>query len=239
MPSTVRPSDICSLVPNASDPACQSVKSIFKEIPALICDLVTYLFDASGNPSDDFLNDIGATISPPGTIIDYAGSSVPDGWLICNGQAVNRTTYAKLFSAIGTIWGSGDGTTTFNVPNLDKRVTIGRAAGYDVGSTGGVADGTIIDHKHGVGFFPEQSDDGSAFWTDGYTLQEDRNWRTTNGEFDNFTGSSETAGKEFPAGPNGNIDGDSDGIVTDLPIASTVTDGNMPPYAAVYKLIKT
>lgn len=55
---------------------------------------------------------------PAGVIMAYAGSSVPDGWLDCDGSAVNRTTYATLFTAISTTWGIGDGSTTFNLPDL-------------------------------------------------------------------------------------------------------------------------
>lgn len=65
----------------------------------------------------------GVTIS--GMIIDYAGTSIPTGWLLCDGSAVSRTTYANLFAALGTTWGAGDGSTTFNVPNLLGKVTIG------------------------------------------------------------------------------------------------------------------
>ena len=52
---------------------------------------------------------------PPGCIMPYAGATAPDGWLLCNGQAVSRTIYADLFGAIGTAHGAGDGSTTFNV----------------------------------------------------------------------------------------------------------------------------
>ena len=58
---------------------------------------------------------------PSGTIIHYAGRTVPSGWLIANGGAVSRTTYANLFSAIGTTYGTGDGSSTFNLPNLNGR----------------------------------------------------------------------------------------------------------------------
>ena len=67
---------------------------------------------------------VGAFIPPsvpPGTIIHYAGRTVPSGWLICNGANVSRTDYAALFAAIGTIYGTGDGSTTFGLPNLDGR----------------------------------------------------------------------------------------------------------------------
>ena len=89
---------------------------------------------------------------PPGTIIDYAGSeaTVPPGWLIADGRAVSRTTYANLFTAIGTLWGTGDGVSTFNMPDLRglftrmvDQTTIG-AAGRDpdVGSRVPVGTGT-------------------------------------------------------------------------------------------------
>lgn len=58
--------------------------------------------------------------TPTGTIIEYASNgSLPDGYLSCDGSAVSRTTYADLFDAIGTTWGSGNGSTTFNLPNLN------------------------------------------------------------------------------------------------------------------------
>ena len=57
-----------------------------------------------------------------------AGGAVPVGWLVCNGSAVSRTTYANLFTTIGTTWGAGDGTTTFNLPDLRGKVPRGVAA---------------------------------------------------------------------------------------------------------------
>jgi microcystin-dependent protein len=69
---------------------------------------------------------------PSGAIMDYAGSSAPSGWLLCFGQAVSRTTYADLFTALGTTYGSGDGSTTFNLPDLRGRVSAGKD---DMGGT--------------------------------------------------------------------------------------------------------
>lgn len=54
----------------------------------------------------------------------YAGSAAPDGWLLCDGTAVSRTTYAALFAVIGTTYGAGNGTTTFNVPDLRYRAPV-------------------------------------------------------------------------------------------------------------------
>jgi hypothetical protein len=62
-----------------------------------------------------------------GTIISYAGNSVPSGYLLCNGQLVSRTTYATLFASIGTIYGSGDGVNTFAVPNLISKYIQGNS----------------------------------------------------------------------------------------------------------------
>lgn len=74
---------------------------------------------------------------PVGAYISYAGSTAPDGWLLCYGQPVSRTTYADLFAAIGTAFGAGDGSTTFNVPDMRGRVP----AGLD--NMGGAAAGVL------------------------------------------------------------------------------------------------
>jgi microcystin-dependent protein len=55
---------------------------------------------------------------PVGGVIAFVGVNPPAGWLLCDGSAISRTTYARLFANIGTMWGSGDGTTTFNLPDL-------------------------------------------------------------------------------------------------------------------------
>ena len=81
----------------------------------------------------------------PGTIMDFAGTVLPAGYLNCDGSAVSRTTYADLFNALLPLlpWGVGDGATTFNLPNLNRRTTIGSGGsgtgtiGAAVGSTGG------------------------------------------------------------------------------------------------------
>lgn len=64
--------------------------------------------------------------APIGSIIDYAGASAPTGYLLCDGSAVSRSTYAALFAIISTTFGTGDGSTTFNVPDLRGRACIGK-----------------------------------------------------------------------------------------------------------------
>lgn len=76
---------------------------------------------------------INSYLMPAGTIVSYAGASVPTGWLLCNGANVSRTTYANLFNAIGTRWGAGNGSTTFTLPDSDGRVLQGATDASKVG----------------------------------------------------------------------------------------------------------
>ena len=69
--------------------------------------------------------EIKNSAAPVGSLYWFCGSTVPTGYLICNGSAISRTTYARLFAAIGTKWGTGDGSTTFTLPNLINRVPWG------------------------------------------------------------------------------------------------------------------
>ncbi len=109
---------------------------------------------------------------PSGIIMDYAGTSAPAGWLFAAGQAVSRSTYATLFGVLGTRYGSGDGSTTFNLPDLRGRVTAGKddmngtaanrltsggagIAGTTLGASGGAQTHTLTtaqmpNHGHSV-----------------------------------------------------------------------------------------
>ena len=81
------------------------------------------LFSASGTTVDSSLL---TEAMPTGAVLSHAGASAPSGWLLCYGQAVSRTTYAALFAVIGTTYGVGDGSTTFNVPDLRGRAVAGK-----------------------------------------------------------------------------------------------------------------
>lgn len=80
------------------------------------------------------INTLG--LVPTGTIISYAANSAPDGYLLCNGAAVSRTTYADLFATIGTTYGTGDGSTTFALPNLTDKFIQGSSTAGTVKSAG-------------------------------------------------------------------------------------------------------
>lgn len=96
-------------------------------------------------------------VIPVGTVLAFAGDVIPDGFLDTNQGAVSRTTYARLFSVIGTQFGAGDGSTTFDLPHIDGRVIAGVKPGDSdfqfLGKTGGAKTHTLTvaempAHKH-------------------------------------------------------------------------------------------
>lgn len=96
----------------------------------------------------------------PGMLQMTATPAAPAGWLLCQGQAISRTNYPRLFAAIGTAYGAGDGSTTFNVPNLQARFPVGLAASdtdFDaLGKAGGAKTVTLTEaqipsHSHALG----------------------------------------------------------------------------------------
>lgn len=87
-----------------------------------------------------------AILFPPGMVSPFAGDSIPAGWLLCDGSAISRTEYADLYSAIGVCWGIGDGSTTFNLP--DMRGMFLRGVSGDSGNDED-ADGRIVLHDNG------------------------------------------------------------------------------------------
>ncbi len=82
---------------------------------------------------------------PCGSVITWAGATAPSNWLLCDGSAVSRTTYSSLFAVVGTSYGAGDGSTTFNLPDLRGRVPVGKNGGTfgTLGSAGGAETHTL------------------------------------------------------------------------------------------------
>lgn len=97
-----------------------------------------YYDGANWNSVSD--NIAGDTL-PIGSIVPYGSTTAPANWLVCDGSAISRTTYAELFAIIGTSYGAGDGSTTFNLPNLKGKVAVGQDTSqteFDtIGETGG------------------------------------------------------------------------------------------------------
>lgn len=127
---------------SASDKSVAAARTALLAAVAGFNDIAASRGAANGIPSLDGAGQIPsaqlpAGIIPSGVLVPYAGATAPSGWLLCFGQAVSRTTYAALFAAIGTSWGVGDGSTTFNLPDMRGRV----AAGQD--NMGGTAAGRL------------------------------------------------------------------------------------------------
>jgi microcystin-dependent protein len=80
---------------------------------------------------------IGVEGIPTGTIVPWTDSTIATGFLECNGAAVSRSTYADLFAVVGTTYGAGDGSSTFNLPDLQDEVVVGKSGNKALASTGG------------------------------------------------------------------------------------------------------
>lgn len=166
--------------------------------------------------------------TPIGGIIIWPGNVLPANFLVCNGTAVSRTTYAELYNVIGTTYGAGDGSTTFNIPNLTNRFPVGAGNLYGRGNTGGSKDAIVVEHTHG---FTGKSKSGYL-----QNSVSDQAHNTSNkGIF-----STSQGGIGFTGGKvswyNLSINFTTDGTVNST--GSSGTDKNMPPYLGLYYIIR-
>jgi microcystin-dependent protein len=130
---------------------------------AKVLDVATTGLDVTGTiNSSGAVKQAGFALLPVGIFFPYAGAAAPSGYLLCDGSAVSRTTYAALFATIGTAYGVGDGSTTFNVPDMKGRVPAGKEASATrltathfggnstvLGATGGLeSNNVILTHTH-------------------------------------------------------------------------------------------
>ena len=128
-----------------------------------------------------------------GTIIQWGSDTLPNGWLLCDGSAISRTTYADLFAVIGTSFGEGDGSTTFNLPDLRGRVGVGKSSDTEfdtLGEIGGEKKHTLtIDEmpRHDHGIYNTNASGGDQTWTVSSAGSKGwgTNWKTT------YTGGSQ------------------------------------------------
>ena len=114
--------------------------------------------DGSTNPvKSNGIYDAMKALLPVGLVFPFAGTTVPDSFLECNGAAVSRTTYAELFAVIGTTYGTGDGSTTFNLPDYREVALVGAGqnatdsiADHDVYTVGQFKDDQVQSHAHDI-----------------------------------------------------------------------------------------
>jgi len=135
--------------------------------------------DSDVTTVDNRLAVLESEITPSGAISMFAGGAAPSGWFLCNGAAVSRTTYADLFAVVGSTYGAGDGSTTFNVPDFRDRVPVGAGSSYSLNQAIGALTDSItlssanlpthvhsIEHNHGsqyTGYDGEHNHGGQVF----------------------------------------------------------------------------
>lgn len=156
-----------------------------------------------------------------GSIQMWPTTSAPTGYLLCAGAAISRTTYAALFAIIGTTFGAGDNSTTFNLPNYTNRMPYGTT----IGATGGSADAVVVSHTHTA--TSTVTDAGHAHATFG-----------PYGGGGNPGGSLNTA---YPAGQTYPTTSATTGITvatTNTTTGVSGTNANLPPYLGINFIIK-
>lgn len=158
-------------------------------------------------------------ICPAGTVVAFAGSTIPAGWLLCDGSMVNKSDYPDLFNAIETTYGTGNGSTTFNLPNLSGKVLIGTNSNYSLGSSGGEET-----HIHNI----------SGYADIAYDWLNNANRLVFNRGFKN----SRTLECMASIGTGINYEYDIN-TTASTPVSGTTDESsNMPPYLALNYIIK-
>jgi len=193
--------------------------------------------------------------TPTGGLMMWPTASPPTNWLLCNGAAVSRTTYATLFAVVGTTFGVGDGSTTFNLPNYADRLPIGAGSSYSVNSQGGSATTTLTTnelpaHSHSASSSSSSSFTGNAGTTSYTDLSHTHSYNlgsiTASGVYAQVT--SQNAGPVNTSGASINMNHAHTFTPTGAVSTSTSTSigstgsgaafTNLPPYLGIYFIIK-
>ena len=179
-----------------------------------------------------------------GALLMWPTGTAPSGYLLCTGTAVSRTTYAALFAVIGTTFGAGDGSTTFNLPNYTNRMPYGTT----VGATGGSADAFLVSHTHTA----TVSDPGHSHSANSSVSDPGHShsipvsnptgggggpWIVFNNPATTIGTNSATTGISVSTSVTGNTTGISVGNSTAGSGAGT--NANLPPYLGINFIIKT
>jgi microcystin-dependent protein len=204
-------------------------KTIFTILVLLLGSAFAQEFEVDGNlkvQGDIIFSDASTMTSassgiPAGILVPFAGSTAPDGWLLCDGSAVSRTTYSSLFAVIAATYGAGDGSTTFGLPDLRGRMAVG------LDNMGG----TSADRVTNV-----QADAmGGADGEETHILTEDEIAIHSHTLRRITSGSSNDSGFEY-SNPSSSYNSHDNPSIEEA--GGDQAHNNMPPYMAVNYLIK-
>lgn len=199
----------------------------------------------------------GSGSAPTGSVIDFAGNTAPGGWVLCNGAAIARVEFSALFAVIGTTYGVGDGSSTFNVPDTRGRIVMGAGSGAGLSprtlaAKGGSQDSTLPTHTHTMGTDTPDHAHASSI-TDGAGAHQHATYLGDQAVGAVHTGSGSATVKEYsgsPAGDNTYGAGNHNHTVNNPGATArhshsitgagvTPTDQNLPPFIVLNQIIKT
>ena len=185
-------------------------------------------YNVAPNPFDN-----GNSTTPIGAMFLWGSSVIPTGYFACDGTAVSRSTYASLYSVLGTTYGVGDGTTTFNLPNTSGRVVRGTSGGYPLGASGGadtntqtgtqsltVTSANLPPHRH------QQARGGGINIISSGSTQ--------------VQGTSDNTGSDGQTQPNATYQENGSTLVANTPLAVSVpiTTNVVNPYVSINYIIR-
>lgn len=182
----------------------------------------------------DFLDAFSYRFVPIGSVLPFGGGTAPDGYLICDGSAVDRTEYAALFDVVGTNFGPGNGVDTFNLPDMRGRVAVGKAASgtfNTINNSGGAET-----HALTVNEIPSHSHTGSTSTNGNHTHQYTRTTQRLT-KIQNPADNTEGVGDYYnPA--NTSTDGNHNHSFTTNPSGGGQAHNNLQPYRVLNYMIK-
>lgn len=176
---------------------------------------------------------LAAKLVPSGAVMPFAGANAPTGWLVCAGQAVSRSLYADLFAAIGTAHGAGDGSTTFNLPDLRGRAVFG------VDSMGGTAASrvtTAVSGINGVALGASGGSEAMHAHTHTATVTDPGHSHVMQGTSGTVLGA--TIGQGLTTGINASTRSSTTGVTVANSSTGTGNSQNMPPAVMLNYIIK-
>lgn len=177
---------------------------------------------------------------PVGTILPYGGSTAPAGFAMCDGTALSRTKDAALYAVIGTTYGVGDGSTTYNTPNLVNRFPVGAGGLYASGATGGSKDAIAVSHTHTATVTDPSHGHGVTDGTHAHTVLGSGGGGGASGLVGNDGGGPTGGADSSFNGSNISVNSSTTGITVGISTTgSSGTNANLPPYLGVNYIIKT